>query len=229
MSTELVKPTATQSLAIARNEERSQEVAEIVSTLREWDKDLAMNVYLLCKKKFKGKQGATKQLEPYQAVAFAKYCQEEGLNAWGNEAFYDTDNDKPGTTLEGKKRKSRDRGYNFGPPVFTFDEREWPKGKPKIMGFDRDLACICTMELVGFSQPATYTAWLSEWYVSSNPNWVQRTRHMLQVRAQEKALSMSSGVGVSEQLSELQIEDKPMEAVVETPTIVVKEVEVKPV
>lgn len=228
MSTQLV-PTATQQVALQRKQERNAEITGIVSSIKDMgDPSLAMDVWILCQRKFKGK-GGEYQLEPWQALAWAKFAKEEGLSTGGNETFFDPVNGKCGVTLEGKKRKSRDLGYNFGPPVFEKSVRPWPKGKIKIQGFEEDMAYTCSMEIVGFKAQARYTAWLSDWYVSSNPNWVAKTDHMLQVRAQEKAMSMSSGVGVSEQISEMQIAGPEVVESEPVPTIEVKEVEVKPI
>lgn len=66
----------------------------------------------------------------------------------------------------------------------------------KLAGFecevenDKDGKPLCahaTIYRVGDQKPAKYTAWFSEWSVTSNPNWQSRPRHMLWVRAIKQA------------------------------------------
>jgi hypothetical protein len=228
MEQQAIQLSAAQQLELKRKVDRGLEIKEMVTTLQDMgDKQMAMDVYLLCQKKFKGAGGAIKFMEPYQAASYSRFARSQGLDPFGNGCFYDLENDKPGLTAEGKKQKCHDGGYNFGPPKFEYSNRPWPKSKPKIMGFDEDLGCTCEMEIVGFKTPARYTAWLSEWFMSANPNWKTRTEHMLQVRSQEKAMSMSSGVGVSEQISDQQLSNDlaSVEEVVTEDNFKVKEIQ----
>ena len=93
----------------------------------------------------------------------------------------------------------------FGPPRFERITKPFLPNK-RITGFTEDIGYRCTMEMKGFSTPAEYTAWLSEFYVSMNPNWREKPEHMLQVRSAEKCISFASGAGASEQPHDNDIE-----------------------
>lgn len=139
-------------------------------------------------------------LSDVQAAIFAIESYRMGVSPLSNECFFNRDNNKVNLTLEGKKARARQEGYNFGPPHFERTERDWPSGKTKIPGYAKDIGYTCTMSVYiqGNKEMANYTAWLSEWYMPRSPVWKERTEHMLQTRAHEKCLSSASGVGASE-------------------------------
>jgi len=116
---------------------------------------------------------------------------------------YITPAGKIGTSLEGLKIKAEHRGMKMGIPRFTEVERpnEFTveiKGQKQTIKLDKGVKC--ELEING--QPCDYTAWLSEWFMGSNPNWVNRTNHMLRVRAESNCIKFATGVGVSESLEE---------------------------
>ena len=153
---------------------------------------------LLCHIPFKRKDGYYK-LEPWQALIWAMRCYELELSPLGNETWFNAESNKVNITLEGKREIARKRGYQFGPSTFERLERPWPKGKPKPnIQFEADIGYKCMLPVVGWKTPAEYTAWLSEWYMPYSPVWRDKPEHMLQIRAQEKALSFCTGVGQSE-------------------------------
>ncbi len=66
----------------------------------------------------------------------------------------------------------------------------------KLMGFECEVhmgadgkpeRAEAVIYRVGDQKPARYTAWFSEWVVSSNVSWTSRPRHMLWVRAIKQA------------------------------------------
>lgn len=171
---------------------------------------------LLTKIPFKGRKDEPDYyLNPAQAMVFALRCFELGLSPFSSEVWFDRDKYKVNTTLEGKKKLARDSGFNYGPPQYSEQRRPHiakdSYGKPKQLppGYTEDVGITCEMEVRGFAKPATYTAWLSEWYVPSSPVWKDKPMHMLQTRAQEKAISVSSGVGSSDMPVDAEIAPPP--------------------
>ena len=62
----------------------------------------------------------------------------------------------------------------------------------KLAGYECDVECEATGKPIkanatiyrkGDEKPAKYTAWFSEWCVTSNPNWNSRPKHMIWTRA----------------------------------------------
>jgi hypothetical protein len=223
MSTDLVPTTAAAQLAAQRKNDQMQ-VLDGISNL-DWKKlPPPMLAQLLV---------ATKKLQPVQAMVFAIRAYELGVSPFSNECWFNEQTNSVNLTFEGKKIVARNRGYNVGSFKMTKrEEKPWPTGRPKIMGIDKDLGVTVQMSVTvnGEKEYPEYTAWLSEWFMPNNPNWKSRTEHMLFLRGCEKVLSFASGVGASEQPGDDDIaHSKLAEAEVDTPTIEVKEVEVKPV
>jgi hypothetical protein len=132
-----------------------------------------------------------------QALIFAIEAYRMDLSPLSDQCFFVRETFKVNATLSGKKHMSRGLGMNFGPPKFERLEKPFTKGK-SVPGFTQDLGYRCSMQIKGFEDRAEYTAWISEWYVSTSPVWREKPEHMLQTRAQEKAISSASGVGASE-------------------------------
>lgn len=77
-------------------------------------------------------------------------------------------------------------------PDGTFKKLDEQIAEGKLAGFECDVTCDKDGKPIkadaviyrgGDAKPAKYTAWFSEWCVTSNPNWQTRPRHMLWVRA----------------------------------------------
>ena len=152
--------------------------------------------------------GNPKYLSIPQARVLAWSCFEDGLNPVKNEAWINPKTGNVAYTVEGQRKIARNQGRQLGPPQKTPVDRDFGSvpvstesrsqvAKLKAAGFDRDYGCTCEIEVIGFKRPARYTAWLSEWYMPSNPNWKARTQHMLGVRAEGHCLETITGVGVS--------------------------------
>ena len=152
---------------------------------------------LLCQVPFKTKDGYN-YLKPWQALIWAMRCYELELSPLGNETWFNPEANKVNITLEGKREIARKRGYKFGPSTFERLERPWPEGKAKPTQVKTDIGYKCTLPVAGWDKPGEYTAWLSEWYMPYSPVWRDKPEHMLQIRAQEKAISFCTGVGQSE-------------------------------
>ncbi len=136
-------------------------------------------------------------LEAYQAYRFAIRAYEIGLSPLSTEVWYNPQNNMTNVTFEGKLKLSRLNKLNLGPARFEEIHRPFPKGK-QLAGFDQDLGIKCKMSTARTGEDAEYTAWLSEWFVSTSPVWKAKPNHMLMVRSAEKCLSFASGLGVSE-------------------------------
>lgn len=145
----------------------------------------------------KSKSGGFEYLTDEQAVVYAARCFELDVSPFSSEVWFNRITSTPNLTLEGKRTVARKHGYQFGPPVWTFSERPFPKGK-EIKGYDKDVVCTCEMEVKGWSTKANYTVYLSEAYQPNSSAWQKGTTGMLKTRSQEKAYSASSGVGASE-------------------------------
>ena len=156
--------------------------------------------------------GNPRYLSIPQARVLAWSCFEDGLNPVKNEAWINPKTGKVAYTVEGQRRIARNRNIAIGPPQKTPVEREFAAipvsiesrsqiAKLKAAGFERDYGCTCEIEVQGFKNPARYTAWLSEWYMPTNPNWKARTVHMLGVRAEGHCLELITGVGISSDIS----------------------------
>lgn len=81
-------------------------------------------------------------------------------------------------------------------PDGTFKKLDEMVSSGKLMGFECDVtmgadgkpeSATAIIYRVGEQKPAKYTAYYSEWSVTSNPNWQARPRHMLWVRAIKQA------------------------------------------
>lgn len=172
-------------------------------------KDLKPNqtALLLMQRPMAVSGGGVMYLNLKQALYFAVRAYELGVSPFSSGVWFDPQRYTVNLTLEGKKEVARNKGIDLGPPRFTMLEREW-KDVPKITesgeeakkaGFTKDIGYKCSIR-VGkpeYNESVDYTAWLNEWYVSRSPMWKQKAEHMLQIRAQEKAISMAMGTGVS--------------------------------
>jgi hypothetical protein len=141
-----------------------------------------------------------------EALMIALRCNKLGVDPFSDEVFYDAKNKRLNLTLEGEIAAARAKGIEFGVPTFKHESR--PFTGTAIPGFKEDLGCICTMlvKTTFGEQKASAEVWLSEgWYVATNPNWRQRTKWMLEVRAQSNAIKNCSGVGISAQISEQEL------------------------
>lgn len=205
MSTTPSTETITKEQVAIEKKERKMAVIKGINTF-DW-KNIPPPVIadLLMLIPYKGSAGDPDYyLEPYQAAIFAIRSYELGLSPFSNEVWYNPKLNKLNVTLEGKMKLARDRGMNFGPPHFTEMKRPWQKNtiKPtKFASLTEEPGIQCTMKIFlanGYPEEATYIAWISEWMMDKSPVWSSKPMHMLQVRALEKCISLSSGAGASE-------------------------------
>ena len=171
---------------------------------------------LLMQKPFPVKGGGTLYLNFRQAIFFATRCYELGVSPFSSEVWFDPSRFSVNLTLEGKRQVARNKGIDLGPPRFEELTREWkdvPRkteaGEAAIKdGFTKDIGYKCMIRVGDpkHQEYADYVAWLSEWYVPSSPMWKSKASHMLQVRSQEKCISMAMGTGASEMPGEKDLE-----------------------
>lgn len=151
----------------------------------------------------KGRGEGSYFLTPAQAIIFAMECFRLGLSPLGTEAWFNPQNWKVAVTAEGQRSIARRSGLQIGPPSFEEVKQPWPKHKTLIPGYAEDIGYKATLKVylsgasaAGNTEQSQYTAWLSEWF-RPTPVWREQTRHMLQVRAYDKALEFTTGVGIS--------------------------------
>jgi hypothetical protein len=136
-----------------------------------------------------------------QALIFAVRCFELGLSPFSGEVWFNPDTQQTATTVEGRRKLARLQGINLGPPKFTRLERDWPQQIPNLARWPKDIGYECQMKAAGWDEPASYTAWLSEWYVGKGrgtSQWDKRPENTLQTRAMGQCLTFASGIGISE-------------------------------
>lgn len=203
------KPKAAEELALVRKQE-----AEIANA---WMKDLSefdwkripphQMAVVLTKIPRRGKTGDPDYyLTPAQALVFAMRCFELNLSPLSTQVWFDPARWTTNVTLEGQIELARSRGMT-GAPSFTELHRPWKKGQTPILGFAEEPGIRCVVKTT--SGDTSYTCWLSEWIVPTSPVWKGKPHHMMQVRAYEKALEFSGGVGVSSMPNETNIEGVP--------------------
>lgn len=181
-------------------------------------KDLKPNqtALLLMQRPMNVSGGGVMYLNFKQALLFAVRCYELGLSPFSDGVWFDPGKGSVNLTLAGKRELARIKGIDLGPPKFEMLSREW-KDVPKITeaaqeaqkaGFTKDVGYICRIRVGDpkHGETADYTAWLSEWYVSRSPMWKSKPEHMLQIRAQEKAISLAMGTGASNLPDEKELE-----------------------
>lgn len=128
-----------------------------------------------------------------------------------------TPNGKISFTVE-FKMKYASRLYKIGVPRYEFKQRPWPKSGPvkyvdykdgkkeKVMELEQDQGCICSLPVEGFSDAVQGEAWMSEWFMGTNPNWINRWRGlMLPTRARGLAVEALTGLGTSSEHSEIEL------------------------
>lgn len=195
--------------AAASTQKQNEELIQLVGDLESLDwKKIKPHIMaqILTKIPYRGKRDDPPYyLSPIQALIFAIEAYRMGLSPLSDQCFFNKESHKVNSTLSGKKAMSRDMGMNFGPPKFERITKPFPKGKT-VPGFTEDVGYKCSMEIKGYQDRAEYTAYLSEWYMPYSPVWKEKPEHMLQTRAQEKAISSASGVGASEMPSQHDIE-----------------------
>lgn len=163
---------------------------------------------LLTQKPFNASGGGTMYLNLRQAMLFALRCYELGLSPLSGEVFFNPTTGTTNVTLEGKRTLARNRNIDLGPPSFVEVSREW-KNVPRMTisaedakkaGFIKDVGVTCTMRvgIASLNETASYTAYLSEWYVGRSAVWKEKPMWMLSVRAQDKCITMALGTGVSD-------------------------------
>lgn len=201
---------------------------------------------LLCERPYPPayKGGPPRYLTFPQATWLALWATQEDVSPLGNEIVFQFDTWACSLTTEGQKHKLRNLQIEATPPVFRFIERSWPNGRgrkapPELWEIvevpdpvrpgkttlkeqppANDRGCVCRIEVWqrGEWKPSEYTAWLSEWIMVRNSNWLERTDHMLQTRAYDKAMENVTGVGISAPIPEVRDEVvRPVER--EAPTV----------
>lgn len=152
--------------------------------------------------------GGTTYLNLRQAMLFALRAYELGLSPLSDNVWFDSNRGTTNVTLSGKRELARLRGLDLGPPVFEDLTRPWDT-VPKITqageearksGFTSDVGSKCTIR-VGDpknNESVSFTAWLNDWYQPRSPVWKEKYSHMLAVRANEKALTLMLGTGISQ-------------------------------
>lgn len=171
---------------------------------------------LLMQKPFSVSGGGQLYLNFRQAIFFATRCYELGVSPFSSEVWFDPAKFSVNLTLEGKRQVARNKGIDLGPPKFEMLTREW-KDVPKITesgeeakkaGFTKDIGYKCSVRVgdVKNNEYAEYTAWINDWYVSRSPVWKNKPDHMLQIRANEKAISLALGTGASSMPDEKELE-----------------------
>lgn len=190
-------------------------LAEGLSTLDWKNMTPPQTALLLTQKPFPVSGGGTTRLTFTQALFFATRCFELGVSPFSNEVWFDPGRYAVNLTLEGKRTVAANRGIDLGPPRFTESSREWsdvprltPAGEEAKKLFPKDLCITCKIRVgpVANKEDAEYIAYLSEWYVPRSPVWQSKPIHMLQIRANEKALTMAIGTGVSAMPDEREVE-----------------------
>ena len=171
---------------------------------------------LLMAKPFPVAGGGQLYLNFRQSIFFATRCYELGVSPFSSEVWFDPNRFAVNLTLEGKRQVARNKGIDLGPPRFEALSREWKDvstksdagEEAKKAGFTKDIGYKCQIRVGNpeYKEYSEYIAWLSEWYVSKSPVWKQKPEHMLQIRANEKAISMAMGTGISEMPSEKELE-----------------------
>lgn len=162
---------------------------------------------LLCQKPMNVSGGGVMTLNFRQALLFAVRCYELGLSPFSDGVWFDPGKSSVNLTLAGKRELARIKGIDLGPPKLEDLTREW-KDVPKITeegetakkaGFQKDMGCKCTMRVGDpkHGEFVNFTAWINDWYVSRSPVWRAKPGHMLAIRAQEKAVTMALGTGIS--------------------------------
>lgn len=151
-----------------------------------------------------------------QALYFAVRAFELGVSPFSSGIWFDPQRYSVNLTLEGKREVARNRNIDLGPPSFEEMTREW-KDVPKMTdtgedakkaGFTKDLGIKCRMRVGDpkHAEHVEYLAWISEWFQPKSPLWKSKPTHMLQIRANEKAVTMCLGTGVSAMPDEKDIE-----------------------
>lgn len=152
--------------------------------------------------------GATMYLNFRQALLFAVRAYELGLSPFSDNVWFDTTRNAVNISTSGKRELARIRGIEMGPPQFTETSRAWDS-LPKITaageaarkaGFTHDVGVTCTIRVgpVANKETVSFTAWISDWYMDRSPVWKERFSHMLNIRANEKALTLILGAGISQ-------------------------------
>lgn len=214
-ATAIVKRTDIQAMV----KEQDRPVLDLVENLNSLDwRDLKphQTALLLMQKPFSVSGGGVMYLNFRQAIYFAVRCYELGLSPFSSEVWFDPSRFSVNLTLEGKRMLARNKGLELGPPKFEELSRTWEQvpimtqaaTEAKKAGFTRDVGYKCSIRVGDpkYNETVDYTAWLSEWYVSRSPMWASKPTHMLQIRAQEKAISAAMGTGVSNFPDEKELE-----------------------
>lgn len=148
------------------------------------------------------------------SLVLALHWFETGLNPYRGD-IYPLPSGRIGLSLQGEIKEAKREGHKFI-PKYEFVTREWPTvdgkpdGKPielvrKSRGvetkfsYPKEPGCKCILQIDG--SEVEYTAWVTEWFMPTNPNWFERMHHMLMVRSFSNALSFSTGIGVSQEIS----------------------------
>lgn len=220
MATDEKKPTLAEALAkrkteleVAKEETavtlRSNEFAAItIPEDLDWRKwPLPVLVKVLASIVQPGRQGEDWRLSPQQALILGVTSYQLGLSPFLGHTYMLQNSFRVNTTFAGKLQWARDHGFRLGTFEHTRVEREWPAGaaRPREYLGGNDVGCTSRVR-VNDKEVAEYTAWVSEWFMPFNPNWRTRTWHMLMTRADEKNVAFLSGVGVSENPDDRDIE-----------------------
>ena len=202
-----VKPSD-MSLLVKPNEQALLSVIETLDNLDWRALKPHQTALLIMQKPFPAPGGGTTFLSFKQAILFSTRCFELGVSPFSSEVWFDANRGVTNLTLEGKRQVARNRGIDLGPPQFEDLARAWedlPKENEnvktlKAAGFKQDIGIRCKIRVGDpkHAEFATYTAFLSEWYVSRSPVWQAKPLHMLQTRATEKAISLAMGTGSSD-------------------------------
>jgi len=149
------------------------------------------------------------------ALMLAITAHRRGLNPEDGD-IYVLPSGKIGTSLQGTLKEAKLNGYKLSASTFTDVTRDWPKGlRLKSNGAEFQLpqepGVTCKMTIN--DQPVEYTAWLTNWYMEKNPNWYNRMDWMLRVSAQKRCLALGTGIGVSEDIVDVDATSPAVKAI----------------
>ena len=208
LQVEQAKEQRSEDKALIRKEQKEQDERTLALLEKaesfDWEKmSPPLMALLLTKRPIpRGRELPPRYLSLEEAIFIAAGCFADKVNPLGKEIWIDGEKLTYNVTTEGKRNSARRKGMDFGPPAYERLTRKLANGTD-------DIGYKCRMRVGSRDEYVEYTAWLSEWNMPLSPMWKAKPEHMLQVRAQEKAISFASGVGISDLPDERDIDSEP--------------------
>jgi hypothetical protein len=204
-------------LALVKDADKPVYQAMLSMTTLDWKNLLPhQTALLLMQKPLMVTGGGTMYLSFRQALLYAVRCFELGISPFSDNVWFDPNRSAVNLTLSGKRELARLRGIDLGPPMFEELTRDWHTVSKmttsgtdaKNAGFAKDVGCKCTIRVgdPAYKESVNYTAWISDWYVGKSPVWQNKPTHMLTIRANEKAITLALGTGISAMPDEKELE-----------------------